>query len=412
MKNHLRRKLLKTTLAGLSLGGADLFWPAMLGGLNKVALAQSLPDIKNTLVKGPLIVVFQRGAADGLNILSPLDDGHFLAARPPEMRFNRDQAAGSITSESFKFYWHPEASAFADLFEKRQMAIWPAAGIANETRSHFEAQEIIERGLNSLNHVPDNRGWLTRQIQGEESKDSRAISLFAGSTNLPRSMQGSHKAIAIRDLQNGINVPNGQSGIANLAALCAADKQHSGISLTMSTHLESIVKISSSLPKSADNKILAHQTAGKVDYPHSDPGIGLRSVARLIVSRVGLQYAWIDQTGWDTHESQQGRMNGVVKNLSQSIDAFRQDMQARNEPYTLLIMTEFGRRLRSNRSNGTDHGHGSLAMVIGSNLLGGQVLGKWPGLDTDSLDRGVDLAVANEHQSIIAQALRWRGSIV
>ena len=101
-------------------------------------------------------------------------------------------------------------------------------------------------------------------------------------------------------------------------------------------------------------------------------------------------------------------MNGVIKNLSQALEAFTQDMQARSEPFTLIVLTEFGRRLRSNRSNGTDHGHASLAIVIGNQIPGGQVLGKWPGLHNDALDRGVDLAVTTEYQRVITQAQKWR----
>jgi uncharacterized protein (DUF1501 family) len=125
-------------------------------------------------------------------------------------------------------------------------------------------------------------------------------------------------------------------------------------------------------------------------------------------ANVGLQYAWVDQGGWDTHDNQPGRINNQITQLSNALLAFDQDMKAQNNPYTLVVMTEFGRRLISNKSNGTDHGHGSLAMMLGSKVDGGKMMGRWPGLDTASLDRGVDLAVTTDYLEILklAQASR------
>ena len=406
-KRHDRRRFLQSTLAGTSLCLTDLLLKP-LTGISNLAFAQTTSHGVNALHQGPLIVVFQRGAADGLNILSPLDDENFLAARPPDMRFNRDQASGKIDLDNTKLYWHNEAQPLAHLFENRMLALWPAVGIANETRSHFEAQEIIERGVHSLTNLPDNLGWFARQMLTEGGNPPLGIPVFAGSTIMPRAMQGISQAVAIRDLQSGISLPHGEAGMDVFSALCSADSKQIEEAAVMRGHIENIAKINQVLPKLSDNKIAPYQTAGKTDYPNNDPGIGLRSVARFINARLGLQYAWVDQTGWDTHDSQPSRMNGVIKNLSQALEAFTQDMQARSEPFTLIVLTEFGRRLRSNRSNGTDHGHASLAIVIGNQIPGGQVLGKWPGLHNDALDRGVDLAVTTEYQRVITQAQKWR----
>ena len=149
-------------------------------------------------------------------------------------------------------------------------------------------------------------------------------------------------------------------------------------------------------------------SSGKTPYSNADPSVGLRSAARLIEAKVGLQYAWVDQLGWDTHENQPGRLNELIRNLSTSLAAFSQDMDAKNQPYTLVVMTEFGRRLRSNRSNGTDHGHGSLGLILGTKVPGGQTMGRWPGLSTGSLDRGVDLAVTTDYQKFLHQAFGYQ----
>ena len=120
-----------------------------------------------------------------------------------------------------------------------------------------------------------------------------------------------------------------------------------------------------------------------------------------------MKYAWVDQGGWDTHENQPGRIGGLLKNLSNALLAFDEDMLAKNQPYTLVVMTEFGRRLRSNRSNGTDHGHASLGLVMGSHVPGGKTLGVWPGLGTSALNRGVDLSVTTDYQKFLTESQQF-----
>jgi len=161
------------------------------------------------------------------------------------------------------------------------------------------------------------------------------------------------------------------------------------------------------MPRGSDHKVLPYVSAAKTEYVNNDPSVGLRSLARLLELKVPIEYAWIDQLGWDTHENQPGRLNNLIQNLGQALLSFALDMEARKQSYTLVVMTEFGRRLRSNRSNGTDHGHAGLAMVMGDRVPGGQVLGKWPGLSTAQLDRQVDLAVTTDYREVLRQAKIW-----
>ena len=201
-------------------------------------------------------------------------------------------------------------------------------------------------------------------------------------------------------------MPNGAGGFNALIALCNADS--SSVSAPwMKDHFSNLDFINQVLARGLA-KPIPYESSGKTAYPNADPGVGLRSVARLIDANVGLQYAWVDQSGWDTHENQPGRLNNQVKNLSTSLAAFAEDMEAKKQRYTLVVMTEFGRRLRSNRSNGTDHGHGSLGLILGSNIPGGQVMGQWPGLNTEALDRGVDLAVTTDYQKFLNQAFSYQ----
>jgi uncharacterized protein (DUF1501 family) len=386
-----RRQFIQT--AGLGVLGC-------VAGIQRFALAQSPQAFKSATQKGPFIILFLRGGADGLSILSPLDDPNFIAARPPQMLF--DQNATSVTAEGMKWYWHPAAASLAQLMDAKRLVPWHAVGLTNETRSHFEAQEMMERGVESLQSLPDNLGLVSRIAS---STSVNPGFLYAGSNALPRAFQGNIPALAIKDLQNGVPFPGGPDQLKVIQNVVAADRQHPAADNIQIT-LEYFNKLQQVL-SSGEKKVKPYETSGQTNYPNSDPGIGLRSIARLIQANLGLQYAWVDQGGWDMHEGLPQRMNQVLGNLSQSLLAFDQDMQAQNKPYTLVVLTEFGRRFRSNRSNGTDHGHGGLAMVLGSQIPKAQMMGKWPGLKDSDLDRGVDLAVTTPYREVIQQALRW-----
>jgi len=301
-----------------------------------------------------------------------------------------------------KWYWHPSAAPLAQLMESKRLVPWHAVGLSNETRSHFEAQEMMERGVESLQSLPDNLGIVSR-IASLSSGDKGF--LFAGSNSLPRAFQGNIPSMAIKDLQNGVPFPGGPDQLKIIESLVAADRNHPAAKSIQDT-LEYLNKIQRVLIN-GEKRVKPYESLGQTSYPNTDPGIGLRSVGRLIQANIGLQYAWVDHGGWDMHEGQPQRMNQVLNQLSQGLLAFDQDMQAQNKKYTLVVLTEFGRRFRSNNSNGTDHGHGGLAMVLGSQIPKIQMMGKWPGLNDADLDRGVDLAVTTAYSDVIQEALNW-----
>ena len=380
------------------------------GGGAKAEQDQVLPSSN-----APLIVVFLRGGADGLSFLSPLDDPDFLAARPPEMRFIPSGFnTNPIMAGGTPLYWHPSTEPLSQLYQSGRLIPWVAVGFSDETRSHFEAQEIMERGVSSLQSLPDALGWMARQ---EISRDSRfnskpksgqfTLPLFAANNNQPRSMQGATEVLTVKDLMGGMNFPGGPASFRAIESLCQAESSHA-VSPFMLRTAKNIDTLNQSLPKNpTDGKVLPYVSSGAITYPNSDPAVGLRSVARLLQAKVGLQYAWVDHEGWDTHEYQNGRISNLLKDLSGALAAFDSDMQAQKQAYSLVVMTEFGRRLRSNRSNGTDHGHGSLAFVMGSSVQGGKVMGNWPGLTSDKLDRGVDLAVTTDYREVLRRAIAW-----
>lgn len=375
---------------------------SMLTGISSLACAAT-PESAIT----PLIVVFLRGGADGLSILSPLDDPNFLAARPPEMRFTKNNAANStpLNLDGTNFYWHPAAAPLNQLFSNQRLVAWPAVGIKDETRSHFEAQEIIERGVQNLQSLPDSFGWMAREIYLNKRHippNSNTLPLFAGSNTMPRAMQGANQVLAVRDLQGGISFPGGPASLKGVQALAEVDNNHPAAQMMLG-NFSSLDQVNNALPKT-DNKVLPYLSAGTIQYPDTDPSVGLRSIARLMQTNLGLQYAWVDHNGWDTHEGQPGRINNQIDQLSKALLAFDEDMRIQNKDYKLVVMTEFGRRLISNKSNGTDHGHGSLALLMGNQIAGGKIQGRWPGLETDKLDRGVDLAVTTDYLQVLRSA--------
>ena len=423
-----RRDFLKTSAVMssslMTRLGSNLGLSGLLTGISNASFAA---EQNPTLQPSPMIVVFLRGGADGLALLSPLDDPNFLASRPPEMRFAIDKSANTalnlpaLNLDGTNFYWHPAATSLANLFNKKRLIAWQAVGIQDETRSHFEAQEMIERGLQSLQSIPDPFGWMARQVYLNKNLTGRAsqatnqasnaaapykqLPLFAGSNTMPRAMQGASQVLAVRDLQGGVSFPGGPAALKAMQALGEVDSNHPAAQAMLGT-FNTLEQVNLALPKT-DNKVLPYVSAGATPYPDSDPGAGLRSVARLMQINLGLQYAWVDHNGWDTHDNQPGRVNYLTNQLGNALQTFDEDMQAQNRNYTLIVMTEFGRRLITNKSNGSDHGHGGLALVMGSKVPGGKTMGKWPGLATNQLDRGVDLAVTTDYLKILQQAQAW-----
>ncbi|MBV8659966.1 MAG: DUF1501 domain-containing protein, partial [Burkholderiales bacterium] len=200
---------------------------------------------------------------------------------------------------------------------------------------------------------------------------------------------GTQTLTALQALYTGYDGDVGAAGLSTLAALGEIDQQ---------------------LPRSPDGKVQTYQAAHGASYDnYGDLARGLQAIARLARMNVGLRVACVDQGGWDTHENQPGRFNGQVNQLSKNLAAFHDDLAGSGVQVTTVVMTEFGRRLRSNRSNGTDHGYGSVMMVLGDGVAGGKLYGRWPGLAAEQLDRGVDLAVTTDYRAVLGEVLRQQG---
>jgi uncharacterized protein (DUF1501 family) len=352
-----------------------------------------------------LVLVFLRGGADGLQLLAPVNDPDYVAARPPELRLGEagERAALPITQtleSKLDFRLHAETSPLLELYQGKRLAALHAVGLTDGTRSHFVAQDLMERGLADEKRISSiSEGWLSRALAGQQGS---LISAFSATASPVAALSGLNNAYSTPDLASGSQLPWG--GITGQLLGSLYQGQQGVAQQAGSRALAVLGTIDSHLPREANGKVQAYQPEGNANYS-GDLARSLTSVARLIRMEVGLKVACVDFGGWDTHENQPNRIAGQIRNLASGLAAFHNDMQAANRKVTVLVMTEFGRRLRANKSNGTDHGHGGCWLALGDKVRGGNLYGQWPGLATAQLDQGVDLAVTTDYRQVLAAAL-------
>lgn len=350
-----------------------------------------------------LICLFQRGAADALNIVVPHGDKSYYGLRPSiaiprpaglSRTVSRDAA---IDLDGF-FGLHPSLAPFKPLYDRGLLAPVHAVGSPSATRSHFDAQDYMETGTPDIKGTQD--GWLNRYlaVQGtcDECRTSpfRAVSL---TQQTPRIMEGASEVVAMNSLSE-FTVRASGSQVERLEALYrtgSADLIHGA-----GTEMFEAVK----MLKTANPQKYAPRNGA--EYPRSQFGQRLMQIAQLIKADVGLEIAFADVGGWDTHVNQgaaTGQLALRLDDFAQSIAALVTDLGDRMGDVLILTMSEFGRMARENGNRGTDHGHAGALFVIGGDVKGGKVHGKWPGLDTDQLYEGRDLALTTDFRSVFSE---------
>ncbi len=351
-----------------------------------------------------LVVVFLRGGADGLHMVIPCGEQAYYRQRPTlhipapdDVRAPREQRA--LDLDGF-FGLHPALAPLLPLWQAGRLACVQACGAPDESRSHFKAMELIERGLSQ--ETGPSSGWLGRYLALSSPQHPSPLRAAALGEQTPRSLYGSVPAAALRSLGD-FQLGQGPGAAAYRDALAAlysgADSlsQRGRDTLQM---LETIRQITDQGP-----------SRGETAYPESEFGRSLQDLSRLIKAEIGLEVAALDINGWDTHFAQgvlQGHMPGLMADLSAGLAAFTEDLSDQLKHLTILVMSEFGRRAYENASLGTDHGRGGLLMVIGEGIAGGQVLGSWPGLEQDQLIGPGDLAVTTDYRDVLAAVLQRR----
>lgn len=394
-----RRVFLKSgALALVTMGLSPSF-------LRRTALAMPLPRAARGKT---LICLFQRGAADALNVVVPFGDKNYFAARP-QLAIGAPTAAaraansGVIDLDGF-FGLHPAMSSFKPLWDRGLLVPVHAVGSPSATRSHFDAQDYMESGTPDVKGTSD--GWLNRYLATkgtcqacETGAPPPAFRAVAMTAQTPRILSGNAPTIAMNSIQEFSIRTNGGDAEKRIEALYrtgSADLVHG----SGSEMFEAIKVLRAANPQQ-------YKPAAGVEYPKSAFGQRLAQIAQLIKAGVGLEVAFADIGGWDTHVNQ-GAANGQLAtrltDFSTSIAALVADLGDRMDDVVILTMSEFGRTVRQNGTGGTDHGHAGAMFMIGGAIKGTQkVHGKWPGLAPEQLYEGRDLALTTDFRSVFSE---------
>ena len=344
-----------------------------------------------------LVVIFQRGAADGLNIVVPHGEAEYYTMRPTIAIPQRDV----IDLDGF-FGLHPAMGALKPLWDARQLAIVHAAGSPDPTRSHFDAQDFMESGTPGVKSTED--GWLNRALvaTGDPQKDAafRAVAL---GTALPRMLSGQAPALAVGNVNDfGVAPRNPQAQpLANTFESMYAASVDAVLHGTAQETFDAVKMLKAADPAK-------YRPAPGVVYPKGRFGDALKQTAQLVKANLGVQVAFTDIGGWDHHVNEgasDGQLGRLLKEFSVSLAAFWQDLGALAEETVVVTMSEFGRTARENGTRGTDHGHANVMFVMGGAVRGGKVYGRWPGLANEQLYEQRDLALTTDFRQVMAEAV-------
>ncbi|OJJ19513.1 hypothetical protein BKI52_22155 [marine bacterium AO1-C] len=354
------------------------------------------------------VLVFLRGGCDALNFVAPVNDKNYYAARPARLRLTESgehkglELKNGLAKADFRI--HQKAEALHEIYESNQMAIVHACGLANGTRSHFDAMDLIERGINKKGNISE--GWLTRYLNSVQLEGM--LPAVAAEEGLPKSLIGSNQATSIQNLAE-FKIHADARYMNVLKDLYQGDDL---LGQTARETISTLKDIQKRMPKNSEGQYKKYQPTRGSNYPEPWEGGGLsqslQTVAQLIKMEVGLKVATLSFGGWDTHENQSYHFTRQINLLSRALGAFYNDVNNYHNRLTVLVMSEFGRRLKANKSGGTDHGHGGIALALGGNVKGGKMYGQWPGLATDQLDNRVDLAVTTDYRAILSEILQKR----
>jgi uncharacterized protein (DUF1501 family) len=376
-------------LAMVSLGADPLF-------LDRAAYA--LADLRRGGAgKKTLVCLFQRGAVDGLSMIVPAGDNWYWKERqrialPREELINLDQM----------FALHPRLAPLKPLWDRKSLAIVHAVGSPSSTRSHFDAQDYMESGTPDRKSTPD--GWANRYCSHAREHAETPFRAVAFGPQLPRTLAGSAPALAIDDLRTfGMRAARAE-GEQRLTRAFESLYEGAATGLVASSSAEGFEAIR--MLKAANPT--DRPPANGAQYPRGKLGTSMQQIAQLIKADLGMQVAFADVGGWDTHVNQgagQGQLATRLDELGGTLAAFATDLGEKMRDVVVVTMSEFGRTVKENGTGGTDHGHGTAMMVLGGDVKGGAVYGQWPTLAPDARYDGRDLAVTTDFRSVFGEIL-------
>ena len=387
----------RALLRGAALGGVT-WLTGIPSALANLGFREDAAD------RDTLVVVFLRGGADGLNVVPPYAEDDYHRRRPSlRLRSPKESTGDAKTLDLDGFFGlHPSLSSLYPLYKEGQMAVVQAVGSADQTRSHFEAMSAMERGLARLGPgAATANGWLARYLNHTASEDDSPLRAVAIGDLMPDSLRGGMSAMALPDL--GAYQLRGGPGFRDRLAKAYA----AGGDVIADAGRETL-RVLDTLNR-LDYK--SYRPTSPASYPTSDLGNALKQVAFLLKADVGLEVAFLDKGGWDTHVAQgstSGWLASLLDDVGDSIAAFTSDIGARMKRTTVVVMTEFGRRVYENSGLGTDHGRASCMFVLGGSTQGGKVYGAWPTLADEALEGTGDLRVTTDYRDVLGEVLRKR----
>lgn len=344
-----------------------------------------------------LVCLFQRGAVDGLNMIVPHGEPLYYHERP-----RIAIPAADVVDLDGHFGLHPSLAPLKSLWDNKSLAVIPAIGSPDATRSHFDAQDYMESGTPGVKSTSD--GWVNRYCSHDREHAETPFRAVAFGPQLPRALAGTAPALAIDDLEAfGLRIP--QEGARDRLTR-AFEQLYEGAATGL-------------LASSSQEGFAAVQTLKRVNpaqyrpandaaYPPGRFGRSLLQIAQLIKSDVGLEIAFADSGGWDTHVNQgssDGQLAARLRELGSGLAAFSRDLGERMRNVVVLTMSEFGRTIRENGNSGTDHGHATTMLALGGPVAGGRVLGRWPGLGVEQRFEGRDVAVTTDFRDLFGEIL-------
>lgn len=388
-----RRFFLKSGGIGLASFGLMTAAP---GFLHQFANAQTAA--KGFGKKKVLVTIFQRGAVDGLNMVVPFGESEYYDLRPTIAVPKPGKTDGAVDLDGF-FGLHPSLQPLEAFWKSKQLAIVHSAGSPDNTRSHFDAQDYMESGTPGNKGTAD--GWLNRLLQTEKTKEASPFRAVSLTQQLPRSLYGRSPAVAMTNLSDfaikaGIYTQNLKGGFEGIWEQNSKDT----LSETGKETFEAVNFLKTANPAQ-------YKPENGAVYPNSQLGRSLMQIAQLIKAGVGLEVAFAEAGGWDTHVnegSSRGQLANLLRDFGQAIAAFGTDLGKRMDDVVLITMSEFGRTARENGSRGTDHGHANAMFILGNSIKGGKVYGDWKGLKSDQLNEGRDLALTTDFRDVFAEA--------
>jgi uncharacterized protein (DUF1501 family) len=392
--NMNRRFFLKSS--GIALASVGLMQVAP-SFLQRVALGQAAKSAGAR--RKTLITIFQRGAVDGLNMVVPYGEKDYYQLRP-SIAIPAPQAGNPETAIDLDGFFglHPSLKGFKPLWDAKRLAVVEAVGSPANTRSHFDAQDYMESATPDVKSTPD--GWLNRYLQSKADAQSSVFRAVSMTKTMPRVLQGKANALAISNLAD-FSIRAGQS----------SQSVQGGFESIYEAGVQDVLRGTGRETFEAVNFLKRvnpsqYKPENGAQYPRGEFGSSLLQIAQLIKAGVGLEVAFTDLQGWDTHVNQGGARGQLALRLQEfgaGITALVTDLGQRMDDVVILTMSEFGRTARQNGNRGTDHGHANAMFVIGNSVRGGRVYGDWPGLKSSQLYEGRDLALTTDFRDVFGE---------